>query len=150
MILYVEYRERCVNSHRSDEPYGDWREDWDFNVVKVSTTHPDSYYYTYEKFDLGDDVDIKIGDVVYVLSMTYNTGDSFGRASGRGEVIWVFKNQEVAEQAYKIWRDKAENSDDYMIEIFTDSGQSLKLSNPASGYFEDCGYVDLKSFNVEY
>ena len=143
--LYVQYDEQCTHSHRSPEQYGDWSESWDFLVTGVSLTSRSPWCE--EK--LGCLVEVKAGDPVFVLYMTYDTGDSFGRATGKGEVIWVFKDPALAMKAKALW-DKENNKRDpsYSIEFEVDGGQTVTQSNPAFGYFENVGYIDVQTFLV--
>ena len=38
MELFVQYETRCVHSYREEREYGDWEEDYDFEVKSVSAT----------------------------------------------------------------------------------------------------------------
>ena len=143
--LYVQYEENLISSTREPVQYGSWSETWDFRVTGVSLSSRDRW----NEEKLGCLVDIKAGDTVFVLLMTYDTGDSFGRAYGRGEVIWVFKDADLAMKAKAKWQAENEKRDpDYSIEFEVDSGKTVKQSNPASGYFENVGYIDVQTFLV--
>jgi len=145
MDLFVQYDEHCTHSHREPVEYGSWREDYDFRVKGVSLTSRD--HWNEEK--LGCTVDVKAGDVVFVLYMTYDTGDSFGRATGKGEIIWVFKDPVLAMVAKAKWEAENDKRDpEFSIEFEVDGGTKVKQSNPAAGYFENVGYVDVQTFMV--
>lgn len=138
--LYVQYDLRTVNSYHSGEQWGDWSAEYDFTVIGVSLTPHDRW--SEEKLGLPD---VKAGDVVFVLWMTYSSGDSFGNSSGNGEVLWVFKNANkalAAKQAFMA------SPDVYIIEIEDDDGDKFTLSNPASGYFENMGHMEISTFLV--
>jgi len=146
MDLFVQYYETCVDSYRDGKEYGEWRESYDFNVTGVSLTSQKRM----DEEQLGCLVDVKAGDTVYVLSMTYSTGDSFGHAEGRGEVIWVFVDPALAWIAKSIWeKENDKRNPEFSIEFAVDGDQTVKQSNPAAGYFENIGRVDVTSFVVE-
>ena len=140
--LFVQYNERCICSHRASGRYGDWSEEYDFDVKSVSATSRNNFYAE-ETINVG--IDVAAGDVVFVLYMTYSTGDSFGRATGKGEVLWAFKDAAIAMKAKAAWEQKGK---DYSIEFEVDGGNTITLSNPASGYFENLGAVDIATFLV--
>lgn len=142
--LFVQYTQHCISSHRDPEPFGDWREEYDFSVNGVSLTSRSRYCD--ETITVG--VEIKAGEPVFVLYMTYSSGDSFGRAYGKGEVLWVFKDPALAMKAKKQWENDAEEESKYSVEFEVDGGQTIKLSNPASGYFENVGHIDVSTFLV--
>lgn len=145
MDLFVQYHEQCVDSYRSDEEYGDWRENYNFGVEGVSLTSRNRY----GEEKLGCLVDVKAGDVVFVLYMTYDTGDTFGTAKGQGEIIWVFKDANLAMKAKDLWTKENDKRDpEFSIEFEVDGGQKVKQCNPAAGYFENVGYIDVATFLV--
>jgi hypothetical protein len=86
---------------------------------------------------------------VFVLYMTYDTGDSFGRAYGKGEIIWVFKDPDLATKARLKWEAENNKRDpEFSIEFEVDGGQTVKQGNPAAGYFENVGNIDVGTFLV--
>lgn len=138
--VYVQYVQDTISSYHSGEQYGDWSAEYDFRVTGVSLTPRDRY--SEEKLGLPE---VKAGDVVYVLWMTYSSGDSFGSSSGNGEVLWVFKDATLALRA----KQKFEAAEDaYQIEIEADDGVKFVLSNPAAGYFENMGFCEVSTFLV--
>ena len=145
MDLFVQYDETCTHSYRSPEQWGDWSESYDFRVKSVSLTSRDRY----DEEKLGCLVDVKAGEPVFVLYMTYSTGDTFGRAEGKGEVIWVFKDPDLANKAKVKWAEENQKRDpEFSIEFEVDGGETVKQSNPAAGYFENVGYIEVETFLV--
>lgn len=138
MKLYIKNYYYIIDSNRDDDD--NWEEDWDFYILSAHNRPKDGS----EQVEV--DYEVSVGERVYVLYMRYSSGDSFGCANGKAEIIWVFKNKEVAMAAKKIWENANEND---MVEIFTDSGKSLKLSNPAAGYFENVSSINLETYIVE-
>ena len=144
MRLYVSKRSRCVESKEPDEPYGDWYAQYEFRINSIHLNRQSDYD---EEFNLP--FDVVEGDEVYVLYMIYSSGDSFGRSEGNAEIIWIFKDKQVAKKAESIYTDAVEDDNGSMIEVEVDGGTKLKLSNPAWGYFENCSTIELDTFTVE-
>lgn len=144
MKIYVNYEEYGESSHES---HGDgewdcsWSYDGSFNVTGVVLENPAGFSYE----TLNVNWDASPGEEVYVLTMIYSTGDSFGYASGKGEVLWVFKDFDVAKNAAKRLR---EQEDEYSVKIEDETGQTIQLSNPGSGYFESVEEIRLESFKL--
>ena len=145
MDLFVQYREVCTDNYHSGEQYGDWRQTYDFSVDGVSLTSHGGWH----EDKLGTLVDVKAGDPVFVLYMTYDTGDTFGTAKGKGEVIWVFKDAVLAMKAKQQWKEENDKHDpEFSIRFEVDGGEFITQSNPAAGYFENVGYIDVSTFLV--
>lgn len=145
MDLFVQYHQCCTESYHSGEQYGDWHSSYDFGVDGVSLTSKDRY----DEEKLGCLVDVKAGELVFVLYMTYDSGDTFGTARGQGEVIWVFKDVNLAMKAKEQWRiENDKPNPDFSIKFEVDGGEYVTQSNPAAGYFENVGYIDVSTFLV--
>jgi hypothetical protein len=136
MKLYVEVDNQCTHNKRSKKPYGDWSATYEFEVKGVSLES--NYYFTSEEFEVS--FEAKEADIVYVLSLTYSSGDSFGTARGKGEVLMVFKSQTLA---YDALRHVEANEQASEFEFLVDSGEKVKVSNVAYGYFENISSVDV-------
>lgn len=148
MKLFVQYKSVCVEEYHSGEQYGDWSAEYDFTVKGVSTASLKSGKYRQtdyleEEFEV--DFDATPGETIWVLSMVYSSGDSFGSSSGNGEVLWVFKSRELAEHVASQVND---NSEQFQIAIKTDGGADIVLSNPAAGYFENISAMYVEPFTL--
>jgi hypothetical protein len=144
MELFVQYESRCVDSYREEREYGDWSETWDFAVKGVCATSRGRWAglaYDEDKLNVG--FEAEPGDPVHVLWMTFGTGDSFGHSDGHGEILWVFKNAEVARRALTQWQD---NEEQYSITIKDETGREIELTNPGSGYFESINSLQVTTF----
>ena len=90
--LYVIYEDIMVSSEYSNEPYGDWREQHQFRPLNFSTENPKR----------GDYIEFspifESEDIVYVVYGIYSTGDSFGFAEGKGEILEVFDDIKKAKE----------------------------------------------------
>lgn len=147
MKLFVQYQQTTLDSYHSGEEYGEWYADYDFKVHGVSTASHSSEYrrYDYREEEFEVDFDATPGDTVWVLTMVFSSGDSFGSSNGNGEVLWVFKSRELAEQA----ADQVEDdSEQFQIAIKTDGGADVVLSNPAAGYFENISAMYVEPFTL--
>lgn len=142
MKLFVEYENRLIDSERSDEPYSSWSEEHDFRVTGVRTA---SRKREYEEFEVA--FDVEHGTPLFVVWITYTSGDSFGYSTGNGEIIWVFKDSNAALVAMNLW-DAASKKHEVAFSVTFDDGEGNKveLSNPVSGYFEDYGSCDIETF----
>jgi hypothetical protein len=142
MKVYCGYHNYCVRDEQEPEEYGAWRRDYDFTPYGVHIDRPSSPY-SYEEITLSTDV--KPGQIVYVLWMTYNTGDSFGNANGLGEILWVFTDEKVAMDAKQSCLDLIDASS---LEFTSEDGTVVKLSNPAWGYFENLESLEISPYIV--
>lgn len=137
--IYIGSQEICTHSHQANHKFGDWHQTYSFSVDSASL---EEIYYG-DKFTV--DFEINVGDTVYALYMIYNDGDSFGRAEGKGEVIWVFKDFQTAKIAAETWE---QNADDYRIKIVLESGKEIELHNCCAGYFERLTEVGIEPLVV--
>jgi hypothetical protein len=153
MKIYVHYRSICTHSEREEKEFGSWSEDIDFSIAGVSTR--ESRQYSNEQFDV--DFDAVPGDTVFVLYMTYSTGDSFGSSSGNGEIIWVFSDRLVAQEALLRWQHACDvhNTDwhsdnkQQFCSFRVDGGRYIKLNNVVFGYFERLSSLELVPMTLE-
>lgn len=146
MKLFVQYESICTDYYRSDEPYGDWSESFDFSVKGVSISSRGRWGgLAHDEDKIGVSFEAEAGDKLYVLWITYGQGDSFGHGSGYGEILWVFKDIAVAQRAKEAW-DNA--NDEYNVTFKDEAGVDIELSNPGSGYFESLQSVNLDEFEL--
>lgn len=141
--IFVDYHYSCYNSHRSDEQYGDWTEDWDFYINSVHLKQP--RYGQLESFTV--EWTPEIGQKVYVLSIRYSDGDSFGNASGKGEIVWVFSDRETAQRASSVLKNAGDN--EQSVEIEVESGKKVCIQNMGFDYFTHVYSYDVDVFTVE-
>lgn len=89
MYLEIDYDNIGGDYHHSGEKYGDWSES--SNIVYRSAK--------ISKNEYGEPIDweAKVGDVVFLVHVTYGSGDSFGHSSGNSEIIEVLQTAEEAE-----------------------------------------------------
>ena len=144
MELFVQYESICTEYYREDKEYGDWSETIDYEVKGVSISSRGRWSglaHDEEKINVG--FEAEAGTPLYILWMTYGSGDSFGHGDGYGEILWVFKNADVAKRALATFQ---ANADQYSIPIKDDAGNAVTLHNPGSGYFECVNSLQVDTF----
>jgi hypothetical protein len=127
MKIHVKFKKITEKSWSSPQGY-DWGAVYKFNIEAVSLKRP---LVEYETLNIAGPV--AYGDRVWVLHIVYNEADSFGCATGNGEIIWVFCNEQMARSAAaSIERDKEATS----FQFGDDDGTIIQLSSPIS-YHEE-------------
>lgn len=133
MELYVQYNEICEFHERGEEDYADWHEEYSFEIVSVSLT---TQHINYDEDKFTVNFTCVEGDPVYVLYMTYSDGDSFGSATGKGQIIWVFKNEELALSALEHWKlGTSYDNEQEHIKFTIDGNRQISLYNETCRYF---------------
>lgn len=144
MELFVQYESRCTDSYREDVEYGDWSETIDYEVKGISISSRGRWSgLAYDEEKINVSFEAEAGTPVHILWMTYGSGDSFGRGNGYGEILWVFKNADVARQALAAFQ---ANADQYSIPVKDDAGNDITLHNPGAGYFESVDSLQVDTF----
>lgn len=139
--IFVDYYYNC--SHRQQSEFGDWYEDWDFYINSVHLNQP--RYGQLESFTV--EWTPEIGQKVYVLSIRYSDGDSFGSTSGKGEVMWVFSDRETAQRAAAALKNAGDNQQ--TVEIEVESGKNVRIQNTGYDCFTHVYSYDVDVFTVE-
>jgi hypothetical protein len=137
--VWIYSNHHITSSYNSDEQWGEWGEDGFFTVDNASIDDKTNEY-RWDSFPVYSEVEIKDGDVVYVLWIQYSTGNSFGQSRGNGEVLAVFADKELAKRAYDRWDKETSsrcNNDNYSISTELAPDYFVLISNPANGYFEN-------------
>jgi len=143
-MLSVEYTQYCTHDYHSGNRFGDWETRYQFSVTGVVAGYTPKIN---EQFALG--IDVQPGEIVHVLSMEWSDGDSFGRAYGKGEVMWVFRDIELGMAARQsIETACRHNNGSHTFSFTSDDGRTIQLNNPAYGYFEHLECVSLQPFIV--
>jgi hypothetical protein len=142
--IYINWKQHLLSSI-TDEWGRDWEEEYHFSV---NNAYLSGEHMAVESFKTIHDVNV--GDTVYVLVIRYSDGNSFGRAYGKGEVLWVFTSKEIAEKASDTFTKAIEEKDydkPYTIEIELEDGSKVSIGNPVYDYFttlDECEIIELK------
>jgi hypothetical protein len=141
MRICVTYDELCTHNEHSGERYGDWSESYSSSVTGAHRIGDDEKTsYNSETFIVPDDA-----TEVFVVYMIYNTGDSFGNADGKIDIIHCTVSEEAADRLAKYI---TEHPDEFTIKFTDDFGRDISLDNRGAGYFERISYVGIESFAV--
>ncbi len=139
MRVCVEYTEECISSNRDG---CDWYADYSSEVTAAYRVDDDDETHSYNSdvFLVADDA-----TEVFVVYMIYNDGDSFGRATGKIDIIHCTSNEESADQLAKYIVD---NKDEESFKFKDDLGRDVSVCNTGSGYFESIGYIGVERFLI--
>ena len=143
MRIKIESNEYCTDSYHSGEEWGDWWSEHEFTLdgARVATDKAVCDVY---------DLNVKVGDKVYVVVIRYGSGDSFGRSSGNGEIVHVFSDRVFAEACVEAVKTCDDNNCTckFMVEVGDDL-KEIEWYNPSIGYFESFENLDIFELVVE-
>jgi hypothetical protein len=97
----VEYTKDCLDSYRSPERFGEWSASYEFRVHSFSAALPGTYDWDWVWETDVDETNDEIPDKMYCVWVIYSDGDSFGRSTGNGQIVGLFKNGELAHELAK-------------------------------------------------
>jgi hypothetical protein len=153
MLVLVEQQETINDSYDSPEEYGEWRVDRTAYISKVSRY---SKLLSVRQRKINGDIyqinkEFDHEMLIFVVSLIYSDGDSFGHSTGNGLVIWAFSDEILAEKCRVIIEEsKDESAFCFDVEDGNGSTKTVQLSNPACGYFETVEYVKVESFKIGF
>lgn len=132
--------------HRSGEEYGDWSEsnDIDYKDAKVS----DLGYGDVALFP--NQREPKRGEDIFVVGVSYSSGDSFGHGTGYHELLWAFTDGDLAFKLSDLLKKDSEDNPDYNYK----SGnyvmfEGVKVGTSTwKGYFESLERVFVERLMV--
>lgn len=150
-MLQVKTKLAMTENYRGTGSWPSWRESSETTikgVERVMASEADEYENIF-------DADAPEGSVAYVLSITYNSGDSFGCAHGKHCVLGVFTDKVQAKTAKGIVEscfDEFNDSSDYQFTFKTTDHNGkvtqTTVNNPAAGFFENKTSIDLEGFVI--
>lgn len=141
MRICVTYDELCTHNEREGGSYGSWSESYSSSVTGAHRIGDDEQVpYDSDTFIVPDDA-----TEVFVVYMIYDTGDSFGRADGKIDIIHCTASEEAADKLAKYI---TENPNEYSIKFTDDFGREISLYNNGAGYFESISYVGVEGYTV--
>ena len=143
-LVYVQHRTICTHDEHEGVQYGSWSRHNDFTVDGV--TLDTKMRWGYDAVQIAPAV--VVGDTVWVLYVTYGTGDSFGHSSGQGEVVWVFTEEAVATKALEDLEKLGTARDVVAFRFVDEDGEQLHVCNPANDYFSNLEGFHLQSYIV--
>ena len=141
MRIRVDYEENCVHSYSEGKQFGDWEERHESRVTEAYQIADDADVpYRSESFVVPDG-----SAYVYVVYMIYDTGDSFGRAYGKIDILHATISEAEAD---KLAKQVTADSDSYTIKFKDDFGRDISINNAGAGYFESIQYVGVERFAI--
>lgn len=137
----VEYEETCIHSEEEGGSYGSWSEDYSSSVTGAYIIGDDEKAaYASETFIVPDGT-----DTVYVVYMIYRTGNSFGSADGKIDILHCTASSDAAHKLASI---VTSNPHSGMIKFTDDFGRDISIDNRGAGYFERISFVEVVQFDI--
>lgn len=141
--LEVLYNNRAIEEY-SDEQYGPWSIHNDIEIYGIKLSD--------EYFDISVPFEVNKGDIVHLVYVSYETGDSFGHESGRHEYIAAYKTKEEAEKVVNLLINDfyytKERNKGYLELPLGNGGTFTYSTSTYKGYFEDVERFDSVSLVV--
>jgi hypothetical protein len=132
----------------TDEEFSD-REDEvnNYTIHSVSIGSNKKHHTFYDELDFPVDYEVKKGDTVFIVVVTFEDGDTFGRSYGNVCVVDIFTNEEEAETLASIISDDEKKCDKDDI-LDRKAKRSYEGYAPWDGYFERLENVEVQKFIV--
>lgn len=142
MFFEIKYS-NYGDSHYSNEEYGDWycHNDYSYEYAKISSCSGDVGLFPGEK-------EPEIGNYIYLVIVSYSSGDSFGHSSGNHIMLWAFTDEKKADELSELIILDNETSSEFDHEFKPLVFYDVPIStNDWKGYFENlegCQVVKLE------
>lgn len=120
----------------SNEMYGDWRVSNESYNYEVALTK--DYLASQETAPF----DVEEGDIVYLVIVSYDTGNSFGRETNKHVLVDIFKTEG---KAYDVSRKISQKPicKNFSFSYHNENGELVKIYTPWVGYFEKFRYAEV-------
>ncbi len=92
----VIYSSECIESTRSDKEWGSWSRIYDFRVLAFSAAVPGDPDWDWVWETDVDATNDDIPEAMHCVWVRYTDGDSFGRSTGNGQIVGLFKDEDEA------------------------------------------------------
>ena len=130
---------RSVSQSRYEREWGSWSSQYSnyFEDVTKTDTYP----------DITSSLDIKEGELCFVVWAEWSSGDSFGcGVNSNTEALAIFTDV----KSVKEFKEKVINNEDYTLEFTTSDGQSHKIYCPWTVYFETLTDIHIEQTILKY
>lgn len=135
----------CIQSFYSNEPFGDWYEEYDVQVGQVATLCPSEVRPLGMVIEYYEN-DLKEGDIIYVIIATWSTGNSFGNSiNGAVDVCSITVDQERAYRNLNLLKQHRGG----LTSIELDNGKTMEFYRPWDGYFESLESLEVYEMIVD-
>jgi hypothetical protein len=141
-LIVNDHCERDHESH-SDEPYDySWSEDHDYSYNGARIIK-DGKYGDVDLFP--GEAEVEAGDEIYVVHVTYDSGDSFGNSTGNRVHLWAFSDKARAHRLCTTIEADATSNPDYDFDNKPLTFDDVPVScNEWKGYFENFSGADVE------
>jgi len=95
--LHVEIKSSCVYDECEGVQFGSWEKKFDETVVKISRDYKILNRFVFSSYKVPDEV--YNATYVYIVAVTYSSGDTFGSSSGNTAIAFITENPEEALKA---------------------------------------------------
>lgn len=131
-VIYDEYRSGGdVCEGDEDSRWPNYEDTFiEMNVRSILVSNPNVLYL--DKVEVKDADEVEVGQTVYLVTVRYGTGDTFGRTNGAFHFEGAYTSRENANKV----------SDEIMSDKY--NGYC-----PWKGYFEQLECVDVESYVLE-
>ncbi len=137
---------------RRDEERGDG--EWDYSWSEDHDYHYNGAHIVEEGYsDVGlfpGEHEPRLGDRIFVVYVSYDSGDSFGNERGRRVHLWAFTDAERAARLCDLVTLDAETTPDYDYDHKPLMFEGVPISvNEWKGYFEHFNHADYESLEIK-
>lgn len=146
--MYFSLNSRNYNNyHHSGEEYGDWSESNSIDYIHAEIS--DSGYGNVALFP--NQKEPKRGEDIFVVGVSYSSGDSFGHGSGYHELLWAFTDGDLAFKLQDLLEKDNEKNPDYNFKdgnyVFFEG--TKVITSTWKGYFEHLEHVFVERLMVK-
>ena len=144
----VEYKDFGFE-HHSGEEFGSWEAQHSYHFSGYVRIRKDGTYSNGEYVTLP--ANVKVGDTVYFVWVSYNTGDSFGHRDNSMIDVGIYTDKDHAEEIAAAIKQNAKDFPDFEFE---GEGNSLTVrgekiySGSWKGYFDHFNDVHVETLTV--
>ncbi len=94
-VLYIEKNEVCTKDYHSGEQWGEWERSYDISLVRCTRDKSEIVNdHSYETFNVS--AETYAAKKVFIVTVTYESGDTFGRSYGNNQIAFVTHDEALA------------------------------------------------------
>ena len=132
--LFIETESICTHNYRSDEVYGEWSSEHQCSVQKISRNRDLLNKWDFTEYKVPSET--YDATTLYIVTVTYSSGDTFGSSSGNLAIAYITEN---SEEALKVRNGLGENINPNPEDPKSQCGGYAQWD----GYFENIEGVDI-------
>jgi len=123
-----------------------WRENHSYNYKSASIAE-------HQAFDVGlfpGDAAVEVGEEIHLVIVSYGTGDSFGRESGKHVVLWAFSDKVRAQRLVDALDEDDRTDSKYLNDHPPMEFDGVPIcTNEWKGYFESYDGASIETLFVK-